>query len=220
MAKDAIRFICSLAEMINADPDVSPYIKVVFLADYRVSLAELIVPAADVSEQISTAGKEASGTGNMKMMINGALTIGTLDGANVEIKKRVGDDNIYIFGLTSVEAGKLYSDGGYISRFIYESDKDLAAAVDMLIDGSLQPDRPRLFSDIYNSLLYNEAGLSDSYFVFRDFSSYAKTQRKLEKDFTQSAIWRNKAIKNVAAAGYFTSDRAVGEYNRHIWRLR
>ena len=221
-AKLIIKLITSVAEFIENDPDpyVREMLKVVFVEDYGVSIAEKIIPAADVSEQISTAGKEASGTGNMKMMINGALTIGTLDGANVEIKKRVGDDNIYIFGLTSVEAGKLYSDGGYISRFIYESDKDLAGAVDMLIDGSLQPDRPRLFNDIYNSLLYNEAGLSDSYFVFRDFSSYAKTQRKLEKDFTQSAIWRNKAIKNVAAAGYFTSDRAVGEYNRHIWRLR
>ena len=220
-AKLIIKLITSVAEYIGNDPDayVKEMLKVVFIENYGVSIAEKIIPAADVSEQISTAGKEASGTGNMKLMLNGAVTLGTLDGANIEIKRLVGDENIYIFGLTANEAQRLYSDGNYVSRRLYEADKDLAEAVDMFINGALQPDKPRLFSDIYNALLYNEAGLSDEYFVFRDFNAYASVQQKMENDFLHADLWRKKAIKNVAAAGYFSSDRTINEYNKYIWRL-
>ena len=220
-AKLIIKLITSVAAHIRNDPDplVREMLRVLFIENYGVSIAEKIIPAADVSEQISTAGKEASGTGNMKLMLNGAVTLGTLDGANVEIKRRVGDDNIYIFGLTANETHRLYADGGYNSRRLYEEDADLAGAVDMFIDGALQPDKPRMFIDIYNSLLDNEGGLSDEFLVFRDFKSYANAQQRLESDFLRGSQWSSKAIKNVAAAGYFSSDRTIGEYNKYIWRL-
>jgi starch phosphorylase len=194
-------------------------LRVVFIENYGVSIAEKIIPAADVSEQISTAGKEASGTGNMKLMLNGAVTIGTLDGANVEIRRRVGEANIYIFGLTAGEAYKLYLNEDYNSRRLYESDAELAEAVDMFVDGTLLPDKPRMFGDIYDSLLQNYAGLSDEFLVFRDFRAYAQAQRRVAVDFTRGAEWVRKAIRNVAAAGYFSSDRAISEYNNKIWRL-
>ena len=221
-AKLIIKLITSVADMIknDGDPYIRKMLRVEFIPNYGVSIAEKIIPAADVSEQISTAGKEASGTGNMKMMLNGAVTLGTLDGANVEIKKLAGDDNIYIFGLTSAETNKLIAEGAYDSHQLYTADKYLADAVDMLIDGSLVQDKPRLFIELYNSLLYNESGPSDGYFVFRDFNSYAETHRKTAKDYMDGALWRRKAIMNVAAAGYFSSDRAIGEYNRLIWRLQ
>ena len=220
-AKLIIKLITSVAEQIANDPDpaVRKMLRVVFIENYGVSIAEKIIPAADVSEQISMAGKEASGTGNMKLMLNGAVTIGTLDGANVEIRKRVGDDNIYIFGLRADEVRTLQNDGLYDSRVIYKADEELAASVDMITDGALQPDKPRLFNDIYNSLLCNESGMSDEYLVFADFEPYAAAQRALERDFLRSADWGRKAIANVAAAGYFSSDRAVNEYNRLIWKL-
>ena len=220
-AKMIIKLITSVSEQIENDPNpyVREMLKVVFIENYGVSIAEKIIPAADVSEQISMAGKEASGTGNMKLMLNGAVTLGTLDGANVEIKKHVGDENIYIFGLTSLEAGKLITDRSYNSQVVYDFDENLARAVDMLIDGTLQPDKPRIFADIYNSLLYNDAEMSDMFLVFRDFASYAATQQKLIKDFTDGAAWRRKAICNVAAAGFFSSDRAIREYNDNVWRL-
>ncbi|MCL2058618.1 MAG: glycogen/starch/alpha-glucan family phosphorylase [Oscillospiraceae bacterium] len=220
-AKLIIKLITSVAEHIKNDPDprVREMIKVVFIENYGVSIAEKIIPAADVSEQISTAGKEASGTGNMKMMLNGALTLGTMDGANVEIRRLVGDENIYIFGLNANETHKLYVEGNYSSRLLYEADRDMAEAVDMFIDGALQPDKPRMFSDIYNALLFNESGLSDEFLVFRDFDAYAEVQQRLENDFVHSAQWGAKAIKNVAAAGHFSSDRTIGEYNKYIWQL-
>ena len=220
-AKLIIKLITSVAEYIKNDPDpnVREMLKVVFIANYGVSIAEKIIPAADVSEQISTAGKEASGTGNMKLMLNGALTLGTLDGANVEIMRLVGEDNMYLFGLNADETHALYVSGGYDSRRLYEDNEDLAHAVDMFINGELIPDKPRLFSDIYNALLYNEAGMSDEYLVFRDFDSYAKAQHRLERDFLDTSLWSGKAIRNVAAAGYFSSDRAISEYNKYIWQL-
>jgi len=220
-AKLIIKLITSVAAQIAADPDplVKEMLKVLFIENYGVSLAEMIIPAAEISEQISTAGKEASGTGNMKLMLNGAVTLGTLDGANVEIKRLAGDENIYIFGMTAAETQKLYSEGGYYSRGVYDSDADLAEAVDMLINGALQPDKPRVFNDIYSSLMQNEAGLSDEFLVFRDFASYTAAQRQIGRDYLNGPEWVKKSIRNVAAAGYFSSDRAIMEYNRYIWRL-
>jgi len=220
-AKMIIKLIHSVAEYIANDPDpfIQEMIRVVFIQNYGVSIAEKIIPAADVSEQISTAGKEASGTGNMKLMINGAVTLGTLDGANVEIRNLVGDDNIFIFGLSATQANELLSEGYYDSRRIYDADEGLARAVDMLADGSLQPDKPRLFVDIYNSLLWDDAETADRYLVFPDFNSYEEAQRNVDARYKQIGNWRAMAIRNVAAAGYFSSDRAIREYNRRIWKL-
>ena len=220
-AKLIIKLITSVAEHIANDPDpaVREKLKVVFIENYGVSIAEKIIPAADVSEQISTAGKEASGTGNMKLMLNGAVTIGTFDGANIEIRNLVGDDNIYIFGLRADEVQRLYTEGEYDSRLLYNTDRELAEAVNMIMDGTLQPDKPRIFNDIFNSLLYNVTGLSDEYLIFEDFRAYAGAQRALEKDYAHKARWSRKAIRNVAAAGYFSSDRAINEYCKYIWRM-
>ncbi|MDR3121636.1 MAG: glycogen/starch/alpha-glucan phosphorylase [Clostridiales bacterium] len=221
-ARLIIKLITSISEHLANDPDpkVREMLRVVFVENYGVSIAEKIIPAADVSEQISTAGKEASGTGNMKFMLNGALTIGTLDGANVEMRERVGDDNIYIFGLTAGEVQKLYADGSYNSRQVYDADRALAHAVNLIADGTLTPEKPRLFIDIFNSLLYNEGGMSDEYLVLKDFKSYANTQLRVEADFLQKRLWNQKAIVNVANAGYFSSDRSIHDYNEKIWRLR
>ena len=220
-AKMIIKLITSVSELIagDSDPFVREMIKVVFIENYGVSIAEKIIPAADVSEQISTAGKEASGTGNMKLMLNGAVTVGTLDGANVEIRNLVGDDNIYIFGLKADEVRQIYMNGDYDSRGIYNADRELAAAVNMIMDGTLQPDKPRIFNDIFNSLLYNDTGRSDEFLVFRDFRAYTEIQRRIEGDYALKSRWSRKAIRNVAAAGYFSSDRAVAEYGRNIWRM-
>ena len=219
-AKLIIKLITSVAKLVNNDPDVSNRLKVVFVENYGVSIAEKIIPAADVSEQISTAGKEASGTGNMKFMLNGAITIGTLDGANVEIEELVGADNIYIFGMKANEVTELYANGRYRSRQIYESYDALKAAINMIEDGTLEPDKPRLFNDIFNSLLYNESGISDHYFVLKDFGDYAATHERIATDFIDKALWNKKAIINVANAGYFSSDRSIREYNEKIWKLR
>ena len=219
-AKLIIKLITSVSQFIARDPDVRDLLKVIFVENYGVSIAEKIIPAADVSEQISTAGKEASGTGNMKFMLNGAVTIGTLDGANVEMQKLVGEENIYIFGLTADETRGIYADGGYDSHAIYDADKELAAAVNMIQDGSLSPDKPRLFTDIFNSLLYSEAGMSDPYLVLKDFEPYAAAHSRLVADYGNKRSWIRKSIMNVAAAGYFSSDRAIRDYNESIWHLK
>ena len=219
-AKMIIKLINSLAALIEADPDVRKYLQVVFIENYGVSLAEKIIPAADVSEQISTAGKEASGTGNMKFMLNGAVTIGTLDGANVEIEKLVGADNIYIFGMRAKEVSDLYNSGNYSSMHLYEIDEAINKAVNMIADGTLTPDKPRIFTDIYNSLLYNERGLADRYFVLRDFNSYKETHERLLTDYNNKSNWYHKTIINIASAGYFSSDRAIRDYNEMIWHLK
>ena len=219
-AKLIIKLINSVAALIDADPVVCQHLKVVFIENYGVSLAEKIIPAADVSEQISTAGKEASGTGNMKFMLNGAVTIGTLDGANVEIESLVGPENMYIFGMLAQEVTELYESGRYASMDLYESDEEINRAVNLLVDGTLAPDKPRLFNDIYNSLLYNERGLADRYFVLQDFQSYKAAHERLLADYADKAGWYRKSILNIAHAGYFSSDRSIRDYNERIWRLK
>lgn len=219
-AKLIIKLINSIADRINNDPLTRELIKVVFIENYNVSLAEKIVTAADVSEQISTAGKEASGTGNMKLMINGALTIGTLDGANVEISELVGDDNIFIFGLRSHEVANVHQLGNYQSPKIYASNYEIKTVVDQLIDGTYEPNKPNLFGEIYHSLVFGDNGFPDPYMVIIDLESYIRAQNDVLLSYKNSEEWWKKAIINVAKAGIFSSDRTIEEYNQKIWRLK
>ena len=220
MAKLIIKLIHDVGERINYDSSIQDKLKVVFLENYRVSLAEKIIPAADVSEQISTAGKEASGTGNMKFMLNGALTVGTLDGANVEIDQAVGRENIFIFGLTSEETSQYYEDGSYRPYELYLSDPFLKQVLDQLVNGFVNKEYPDLFQEIYQGLLYGYGGMADPYFVLKDFHSYREVQEEVGRQYIQPRVWWRKAILNVSNAGYFSSDRTVLEYNNRIWKLR
>ncbi len=214
-AKLIIRLITAVAETINSDPGVADRLKVVFLPDYRVTLAEKIIPAADLSEQISTAGKEASGTGNMKLALNGALTIGTLDGANIEIRDAVGEDNIFIFGLTADQVAELQAGGTYDPWLYYNQDEELRAVLDALRDGVFGgPDAPSL-RELWSALL--EEG--DPYFHLADFRPYADAQQRAASLYVHRGSWAAKAIRNVAAMGYFSSDRAIREYAQKIWDL-
>ena len=218
MAKLIIKLINTVADKINGDHSIQDKLKVVFLENYRVSLAELIIPATDVSEQISTAGKEASGTGNMKFMINGALTIGTLDGANVEMRQAAGTDNIYIFGLKADEVAEYYRNGSYNPQAVVEADHGLKMVLEQLIDGFYTED-PNLFRPIYDSLLNGNGAMADPYFVLRDFDSYRCMQARIDRDYAHPGIWWKKAIVNIASAGVFSSDRNIEEYNEKIWGL-
>jgi starch phosphorylase len=219
-AKQIIKLINTVAEKIQKDKRISEVIKVVFLENYRVSLAEKIIPAADVSEQISTAGKEASGTGNMKFMMNGALTIGTLDGANIEMKKAVGEENIFIFGLKAEEVSNYYRYDSYHPRAVYEEHQQLKKVVDQLVDGTLDPENTSMFADIYRSLLYGNGGMADPYMVLADFEAYSQTQERVQKVYRDKDSWYQKAIVNAANSGFFSSDRSIREYNSKIWHLR
>lgn len=210
-AKKIIKLINSAAEIINNDPDVGGRMKVIFLENYRVSLAEKIFPAADVSEQISTASKEASGTGNMKFMINGALTVGTLDGANIEIRELVGDENIFTFGLTSDEVLHYYQHGGYESVGYYHHDSRIRQAVDQLVDGFF-PGVYNEFEPIFDSLL----GENDQYFVLKDFAPYADIQLKVGETYLDTIKWKKMSLTNIANAGSFSSDRTIKEYAEDI----
>jgi len=215
-AKLIIRLITAVAETINGDPAVEDRLKVVFLPDYRVTLAEKIIPAADLSEQISTAGKEASGTGNMKLALNGALTVGTLDGANIEIRDAVGEENIFIFGLTAEQVGELQAGRGYDPWQFYRQDEELAAVLDALRDGVFGgADAPRL-RELWSALL--EEG--DPYFHLADYRPYVGAQERIAALYQDPAAWASRAIRNVAAMGYFSSDRAIREYADRIWNLR
>jgi starch phosphorylase len=214
-AKKIIKLINSLADKVNNDPQTSPFLKVVFLENYRVSLAEHVFPAADVSEQISTASKEASGTGNMKFMMNGALTIGTLDGANVEIFERVGADNMFIFGLTAEEVLHYEQNGGYRSNDYYHYDKRIQQVLEQLLNGFF-PNSFDLFESIYDSLLMQ----NDQYYVLRDFGSYASAQEKVNTAYQSQGTWLEKSIINIAQSGYFSSDRTIREYADEIWGIR
>ncbi|MEH7097662.1 glycogen/starch/alpha-glucan phosphorylase [Neobacillus vireti] len=214
-AKKIIKLINTVAEKINNDPIVGDKIKVIFLENYRVSLAEKIFPASDVSEQISTASKEASGTGNMKFMINGALTVGTLDGANIEIKELVGPSNIFTFGLTSDEVLHYYQHGGYHSREYYHHDYRIRQAVDQLVNGFF-PGVNNEFEPIFDSLLEE----NDQYFVLKDFASYAKVQEQIGETYTDKSEWQKMSLANIAHAGYFSSDRTIREYADDIWRIK
>jgi glycogen phosphorylase len=211
-AKMIIKLINNLAAVINSDPRARGFMKVVFVPDYRVSLAEKIIPAADVSEQISTAGTEASGTGNMKFAMNGALTIGTLDGANIEIREEVGADNMFIFGLSAPQIGELRP--SYNPRQYYERDGTLRRVLDALGEDRFCSREPGLFKWIRESLLNR-----DEYFVAADFASYVATQTQISREYLKPADWTHKAILNVARIGRFSSDRTVSEYAKDIWGL-
>ncbi|MBV8453291.1 MAG: glycogen/starch/alpha-glucan phosphorylase, partial [Deltaproteobacteria bacterium] len=211
-AKMIIKLINNLAAVINSDPRAQGFIKVVFVPDYRVSLAEKIIPAADVSEQISTAGTEASGTGNMKFAMNGALTIGTLDGANIEIRDEVGAENMFIFGLSAPQIGELRP--SYHPRHYYERDAALRRVLDALGEDRFCPREPGLFRWIPETLLNR-----DEYFVAADFASYIETQALISREYLNPANWTRKAILNLARIGRFSSDRTVTEYASEIWGL-
>jgi glycogen phosphorylase len=214
-AKKIIKLINTVAEKVNNDPFIGDKMKVVFLENYRVSLAEKVFPAADLSEQISTASKEASGTGNMKFMINGALTVGTMDGANIEIHELVGDENIFTFGLSADEVLHYYQHGGYQSIEYYHHDSRIRQAVDQLVNGFF-PGVYNEFEPIFDSLLEE----NDQYFVLKDFASYADTQKRIGETFRDQQIWQKKCLINIAHAGYFSSDRTIKEYADDIWGIK
>ena len=219
-AKLTIKLINSVANVVNNDADVNGRIKVVFIENYRVSNAELIFATADVSEQISTASKEASGTGNMKFMLNGALTLGTMDGANVEIVDEVGAENAFIFGLSSQEVIQYENYGGYNPMDIYNQDADIRRVVDQLVDGTFSGGDRELFRSLYNSLLNTlSTDKADRYFILKDFRSYAEAQKKVEEAYKNTSGWARSAILNVAHVGKFSSDRTIREYVDEIWKL-
>ncbi len=219
-AKLTIKLINNVANVINNDPSINGKIKVVFIENYRVSNAEIIFAASDVSEQISTASKEASGTGNMKFMLNGALTLGTMDGANVEMVEEVGNSNIFIFGLTSDEVINYEQHGGYNPMDIYNSDGDIRRVLDQLVDGTYSGDNHELFREIYDSLLNtNCSSRADTFFILKDFRSYAEAQKRVEEAYKDRDNWAKKAIINVANVGKFSSDRTIEDYVKDIWKL-
>ena len=219
-AKLTIKLINSVADVINNDPSINGKIKVVFIENYRVSNAEIIFAASDVSEQISTASKEASGTGNMKFMLNGALTIGTMDGANVEIVEEVGEENAFIFGLSSDEVIRYENYGGYDPTEIFNNDPDVRKVLMQLINGTYAPGDPDLFRPLYNSLLNTQStAKADTYFILKDFKAYAEAQKKVEAAYRNESGWARSAILNVACSGKFTSDRTIQEYVDEIWKL-
>ena len=217
-AKLTIKLINSVADVINNDPVVDGRIKVVFIENYRVSNAEWIFAAADVSEQISTASKEASGTGNMKFMLNGALTLGTMDGANVEIVEEVGKENAFIFGLSAEQVIQYENYGGYNPMDIFNNDQDIRRVLMQLINGTYSPQDSELFRPLYNSLLNTQdTAKADTYFILADFKSYAEAQRRVEAAYKDEKNWAKSALLNVACAGKFSSDRTIEEYERDIW---
>ena len=219
-AKMTIKLINSVADVVNNDPAINGKIKVVFIENYRVSNAEIIFAAADVSEQISTASKEASGTGNMKFMLNGALTLGTMDGANVEIVEEVGKENAFIFGLSSDEVINYENNGGYDPTEIFNNDPDIRRVLMQLINGTYAPGDPDRFRTLYNSLLNTlSTAKADTYFILKDFRSYAEAQKKVEAAYRDEKGWARSAILNVACSGKFTSDRTIQEYVDDIWHL-
>ncbi|ADL05432.1 glycogen/starch/alpha-glucan phosphorylase [Lacrimispora saccharolytica] len=219
-AKLTIKLINAVADVINNDRSIGGKIKVVFIEDYKVSNAEIIFAAADVSEQISTASKEASGTGNMKFMLNGALTLGTMDGANVEIVEEVGAENAFIFGMSSDEVIRYENEGGYNPMEIFNNNFEIRRVLMQLINGYYSPQDPELFRDIYNSLLNTKSSdRADTYFILRDLPSYAEAQRRVDQAYRDEAWWAKAAILNVASSGKFTSDRTIEEYVKDIWHL-
>ena len=220
-AKLTIKLINSVADVINNDASINGKIKVVFIENYRVSNAEIIFAASDVSEQISTASKEASGTGNMKFMLNGAVTLGTMDGANVEIVEEVGADNAFIFGMSSDEVMGYEAHGGYNPRDIYNSDADIRKVLEQLVDGTYAGGNKELFKEIYVSLLdglgYEKA---DVYFTLKDFRSYADAHGRVNEAYKNKKQWAKMALLNTANTGKFSSDRTIEDYVRDIWHLQ
>ena len=215
IAKDIIHAILAFSSIVNDDPEVSPYLKVVMLRNYNVSMAEKLIPASDISEQISLASKEASGTGNMKFMLNGAVTLGTMDGANVEIAELVGEDNIFTFGQSSEEVIEHYKNADYVAKNWYKKDKRLAAAVDFLVsEEMLEAGDRKLLKQLYDELLGK-----DWFMTFPDFESYCKTKDKALAAYEDRMGWAKKMAVNIAKAGYFSSDRTIDQYNNDIWHL-
>ena len=219
-AKETIKLINSVADVVDNDPDIRGRIKVVFIENYRVSNAEIIFAASDVSEQISTASKEASGTGNMKFMLNGAVTLGTMDGANVEIVEEVGEENAFIFGMSSEEVMAYEANGGYHPEEIYRNDPDIHRILDQLVDGTFSHGDREMFREIYNSFLAPSYGRADQYFILKDFRSYAEARERVNKAYQDKARWAKMAMLNTANSGKFTSDRTIEEYVRDIWHLK
>ena len=215
MAKRIIKLVNAVADVVNHDVDVRGRITVAFLQNYRVSLAERIFPAADVSEQISTAGKEASGTGNMKFALNGALTVGTLDGANVEIREEVGAENFFLFGLTVEQVAALRR-SGYQPWEWYRGDRRIKAVLDAVASGVFSPGEPGLFRPIVDSLLNG----GDPYLVLADFAAYCAVQEEVDAAYRDPERWTRMAILNVARSGKFSSDRTIREYADEIWKVR
>merc|ERR1719291_488058 len=214
MAKQIIKLFNRVGHVINNDPDMGNKLKIIFLENYRVTLAEKIIPAADLSEQISTAGTEASGTGNMKFMLNGALTVGTLDGANVEMAEEMGQENMFIFGMTVEEVEALHA-SGYNAQDYVSKNPELAQVIEQLSDGTFsKTGNPDEFKDILNNLLYH-----DRYLTFADYDAYIMAQDKVNATYMDQALWAKMAILNVAATGKFSSDRTIAEYGREIWGI-
>ena len=215
IAKDIIHLILCLQELIEKDPDVNKYMKIVMVENYNVTKAEKLIPACDISEQISLASKEASGTGNMKFMLNGAVTLGTEDGANVEIHQLVGDENIYIFGKRSEDVIRLYEEGTYSAETLYQEDKMIRELVDFIKGEELEA-----IGDMENlERLYKEIRSKDWFMALLDVKEYIETKEKMLADYEDEAAWSRKALVNIAKAGYFSADRTIAEYNRDIWKL-
>jgi starch phosphorylase len=213
MAKQIIKLFNKVGQVVNNDPIVGDKLKVVFLENYRVTLAEKIIPAADLSEQISTAGTEASGTGNMKFMLNGALTIGTLDGANVEMAEEMGEENIFIFGMTVADVDAVKA-RGYNAMDYYNNDTELKQVVDLIKDGYFSPGNENEFKDITDMLLYN-----DRFLTLADYKAYISSQEEVSRAYRDQARWAEMAINNIASSGKFSSDRTIAEYAREIWGM-
>jgi len=210
-AKQIIKLICSVGKVVNNDPEVGDKLKVVYLENYRVTLAEKVIPAADLSEQISTAGTEASGTGNMKFMLNGALTIGTLDGANVEMAEEMGEDNIFIFGMR-VEEVEALKKKGYDATIYYNRNPELKQCIDQIQSGFYSPNNPGEFHHLVDILLK-----WDRFLTLADYDDYVKSQDRVNQCYLNQALWTKKCLHNIASAGKFSSDRTIVEYGREIW---
>ena len=213
IAQDIIHLILCLSELINNDPEVNKYLNVHLVENYNVSVAEKLIPATDISEQISLASKEASGTGNMKFMLNGALTLGTMDGANVEIAELAGAENIYTFGKDSESIIKLYETAGYVSKAYYENDKDIKRAVDFI----LNPAVVKLGNKTRLERLYNELLNKDWFMTLIDFNAYVDAKEQILADYEDQDSWNEKVVQNIAKAGFFSSDRTIAQYNADIW---
>jgi starch phosphorylase len=214
MAKLIIKLITSVASLVNNDPDVQGRLKVVYIPNFNVKVGQHIYPAADLSEQISTAGKEASGTGNMKFSLNGALTIGTLDGANVEIREAVGSENFFLFGLDVDKVQSLYN-GGYNPFSVYEGDRELQKVLAYLRNGNLSVNDKELFIPLFDHLVFQ-----DEYFVLADYRSYINCQADVERTWRNVDDWTAKSVINTARMGYFSSDRSIEEYGNFIWNVK
>ena len=215
IAKDIIHLILCLQQLIDNDPEVSPYLKVVMVENYNVTLAEKLIPAADIHEQISLASKEASGTSNMKFMLNGAVALGTMDGANVEIADLVGEDNIYIFGESSDEVIEHYAKADYVSRDFYEKDADIKRAVDFIVSDELMA----IGQKENLERLYNELLNKDWFMTLLDLKSYTEEKEKALKDYEDRKVWAKKMLINISKAGFFSSDRTIAQYNDEVWKL-